>query len=114
MSEKEDDPVDLKLAALSSTIKRKLNDPDERDEILFEIEQVARKFFRAKKTREETVVPVPACEVVVRPPPPLQPQPQMQEQGGIIEMPVGAQYSPDNVQIEYVRDPTSGATYMKF
>ena len=56
MSEKEDDPVDLKLAALSSTIKRKLNDPDECDEILFEIEQVARKFFRAKKTREETVI----------------------------------------------------------
>ena len=100
MSEKDDDPVDLKLAALCTQIKRKLPDADERDDLIFELEQVARQFFRAKKTRaEETVVPVPACEVVViRPPPPLQappalrsmPQIQSDANGGIIEMPVGA------------------------
>ena len=116
MSERDDDPVDLKLAALGAQIKRKLSDADDRDDLIFELEQVARQYFRAKKLREETVT-VPARDVVSRPPPPLQPQPQpmaqaqAQSDGGLLDMGMLAQYNEDN--IEYMRDP-SGATFMKF
>ena len=46
---KEDHPVDLELAALCSKIKRKLPDPDDQDDLLDEIKDVARAFFQRKK-----------------------------------------------------------------
>ena len=42
---KEDHPVNLELAALCSKIKRKLPDPDDQDDLLDEIKDVARAFF---------------------------------------------------------------------
>ena len=58
---KEDHPVDLALAALCSKIKRKLPDPDDQDNLLDEIKDVARAFFQRKKraaNSNSTVQPV--------------------------------------------------------
>ena len=134
MAEKEDDPVDLELASLGARIKRKLQDSDERDELLDELNEVARSFFFRKKrkldrTEVATAVQVTGeltsnSQVISRPPPPLQMQPQIQQQ---IQPPMQGDAGNDmlfkvsglapmqqyNTNLQYVSDPTSGNTYMK-
>ena len=105
---KEDHPVDLELAALCSKIKRKLPDPDDQDDLLDEIKDVARAFFQRKKraaNSNSTVQPV--RQTPPPPPPPLQmfPQQQQQEQGS---GDMTSQYS----TVNYLTDGSSGATYM--
>ena len=81
---KEDHPVDLELAALCSKIKRKLPDPDDQDDLLDEIKDVARAFFQRKKCAANNISTVqPVRQIPSPPPPPLQmfPQQQQQEQG---------------------------------
>ena len=63
---KEDHPVDLELAALSSKIKHKLPDPDDQDDLLDEIKDLARSYFQRKHrnittppTTNGTVMPTP-------------------------------------------------------
>ena len=63
---KEDNPVDLELAALSSKIKCKLPDPDDQDDLLDEIKDLARSYFQRKRrnittppTTTSTVMPTP-------------------------------------------------------
>ena len=116
---KEDHPVDLQLAALSSKIKRKLPNPDDQDDLLDEINEVARSFFSRKRRAAElsTVSTVPqtrptttttmTSELPNIPPPPLQwngreqhPQQQQQQQHGGGDV------------LNYLTDATSGATYM--
>ena len=117
---KEDHPVDLQLAALSSKIKRKLPNPDDQDDLLDEINEVARSFFSRKRRAAElsTVSTVPQTRPTTTttmtsglpnlapPPPPLQwngreqhPQQQQHQHGG-------------GDVLNYLTDATSGATYM--
>ena len=103
-------------------MKRKLNE-DEIDELLDELNNVARQFFARKRRRME-IVPVTvedgastsvAQDLVSRPPPPLQRQPQIMVQEEVVEsgdilfemsgpMP---QYN-----LQYVSDPGNNKTYM--
>ena len=106
---KEDHPVDLELAALCSKIKRKLPDPDDQDDLLDEIKDVARAFFQRKKlaaNSNSTVQPV--RQTPPPPPPPLQmfPQQQQQQEQGSGDM--TSQYN----TVNYLTDGSSGATYM--
>ena len=104
---KEDHPVDLELAALCSKIKRKLPDPDDQDDLLDEIKDVARAFFQRKKraaNSNSTVQPV--RQTPPPPPPPLQMFPQQQQGQGSGDM--TSQYS----TVNYLTDGSSGATYM--
>ena len=110
LANKEDHPVDLELAALSSKIKRKLPDPDDQDDLLDKIKDVARAFFQRKRSKNSTVpstattTTAAACTVtqqVAPPPPPLQMYPQEN---------IAQQYNNNNVS--YLTDGTSGATYM--
>ena len=104
---KEDHPVALELAALCSKIKRKLPDPDDQDDLLDEIKDVARTFFQRKKraaNSNSTVQPV--RQKPPPPPPPLQMFPQQQQEQGSGDM--TSQYS----TINYLTDGSSGATYM--
>ena len=119
---KEDHPVDLELAALSSKIKRKLTNPDDQDDLLDEIKDVARSFFGRKRRAAElsTISTVPQTRPTTTttmtsdlpniPPPPLQwngreqhPQQQQQQQQH--------QHGGGDV-FNYLTDTTSGATYM--
>ena len=115
---KEDHPVEL--AALSSKIKCKLPNPDDQDDLLDEIKDVAQSFFGRKRRAAElsTISTVPqtrptttttmTSEMSNIPPPPLQwngreqhPQQQQQQHqdgGGDV--------------LNYLTDATSGATYM--
>ena len=102
---KEDHPVDLELAALCSKIKRKLLDPDDQDDLLDEIKDVARAFFQRKKCAADNISTVPPVRQTPPLPPPLQMYPQQQEQGS---RDMTTQYS----TVNYVRDGSSGATYM--
>ena len=102
---KEDHPVDLELAALCSKIKRKLPDPDDQDDLLDEIKDVARAFFQRKKRAADNISTVQPVRQTPPPPPPLQMYPQQQEQGS---GDMTTQYS----TVNYVRDGSSGATYM--
>ena len=105
---KEDHPVDLELAALCSKIKRKLPDPDDQDDLLDEIKDVAPAFFQRKKHAANNISTVqPVRQTPPPPPPPLQMFPQQQQQ----EQESGdmtSQYSTMN----YLTDGSSGATYM--
>ena len=63
---KEDNPVDLELAALSSKIKCKLPDQDDQDDLLDEIKDLARSYSQRKHrnittppTTTSTVMPTP-------------------------------------------------------
>ena len=106
---KEDHPVDLELAALCSKIKRKLPDPDDQDDLLDEIKDVARAFFQRKKHAANNISTVqPVRQTLPPPPPPLQmfqQQQQQQEQGS---RDMTSQYS----TVNYLKDASSGATYM--
>ena len=74
---KEDHPVDLELAALCSKIKRKLPDPDDQDDLLDEIKDVARAFFQRKKCAANNISTVQPVRQTPPPPlPPLQMFPQ--------------------------------------
>ena len=132
LAEKEDDQVDLELAAIGARIKRKLNN-DEIDDILDEIKEVTKAFFDRKRRWQEIVAVsvqqvapcVPPNAVMAVPPPPLVRQPQKQhiqqddEQGGggggpdvlfdITGMPPMQGY--DN--LEFITDPANQNTYMK-
>ena len=106
---KEDHPVDLELAALCSKIKRKLPDPDDQDDLLDEIKDVARAFFQRKKHAANNISTVQPVRQTPPPPlPPLQmfPQQQQQQEQGSGDM--TSQYS----TINYLTDGSSGATYM--
>ena len=134
LAEKEDNQVDLELAAIGTRIKRKLNS-DEIDDILNEIKEVTKAFFDRKRRRQEIVAVsvqqaapcVPPNAVIAVPPPPLVRQPQKQvqqvqqhdEQSGggggpdvlfdITGMPPMQRY--DN--LEFVMDIANQNTYMK-
>ena len=104
---KEDHPVDLELAALCSKIKRKLPDPDDQDDLLDEIKDVARAFFQGKKCAANNISTVqPVRQTPPPPPPPLQMFPQQQQEQGSGDM--ISQYS----TVNYLTDGSSGATYM--
>ena len=105
---KEDHPVDLELAALCSKIKRKLPDPDDQDDLLDEIKDVARAFFQRKKRAANNISTVQPVRQTPPPPPPLQmfPQQQQQQEQGSRDM--ISQYS----TVNYLTDDSSGATYM--
>ena len=108
---KEDHPVDLELAALCSQIKRKLPDPDDQDDLLDEIKDVARAFFQRKKHASNNVSTVqPVRQTPSPPPPPLQifPQQQQQQQQEQGSGDMTSQYS----TVNYLTDGTTGATYM--
>ena len=79
-TKKEDHPVDLELAALSSKIKRKLPDPDDQDNLLDEIKDLAQSYFQRKHrnittppTTTSTVIPTPggATAAIVTQMPPI-------------------------------------------
>ena len=116
---KEDHPVDLELAALSSKIKCKLTDPDNQDDVLDEIKDLARSYFQRKcrnttppTTTTSTVMPMP-CTLAQMPLPPLQRftgQVQQQDSGGDVLI----QQNEYNPTVEYVRDAATGATFMAF
>ena len=106
---KEDHPVDLESAALCSKIKRKLPDPDDQDDLLDEIKDVARAFFqRKKRTANNISIVQPVRQTPPPPPPPLQvfPEQQQQQEQGSGDM--TSQYS----TVNYLTDGSSGATYM--
>ena len=72
---KEDHPVDLELAVLSSKIKRKLPDPDDQDDLLDKIKDLARSYFQRKcrnittpPTTTSTVMPTTAIMTQMPPP----------------------------------------------
>ena len=87
LAEKEDDQVDLELAAIGARIKRKLNS-NEIDDILDEIKEVMKAFFDRKRRQQEIAAVsvqqaapcVPPNAVITVPPPPLVRQPQKQVQ----------------------------------
>ena len=115
---KEDHPVDLELTALSSKIKRKLPDPDDQDDLLDEITDLARSYFQRKRrnittppTTTSTVMPTTAI-MTQMPPPPLQRLGQMQQQEGGGDVLI--QQNEYNPSVEYVRDAATGATFMAF
>ena len=104
---KEDHPVDLELAALCSKIKRKLPDPDDQNDLLDEIKDVARAFFqRRKRAANSNSTVQPVRQTPPPPPPPLQMFPQQQQEQGSRDM--TSQYS----TINYLTDGSSRATYM--
>ena len=114
LAEKDDDPVDLELASLGSKIKRRLHDIEERDELLDELNEVARNFFLRKRTKRATASA--DVSVPTRPPPPLQMQPPqvpLAEDGMLLEVSELPPLRPYNAAVEYVQDPISKATYMK-
>ena len=126
MAEREENQVDLELAAIGARIKRKLS-PNEIDDLLDEIKDLTRSFINRKQRREEiaavsvqlTTSTAPTA-VTVAPPPPLQRQPIIQTQNQAKEladqsilfdmtgMPPMEQYN-----MQYVTDPGSQTTYMK-
>ena len=121
---KEDHPVDLELAALSSRIKRKLPNSDDQDDILDEIKDLARSFFNRKRRASEmsvSTVPTPTTSTVPAPPlipqvppPPLQRFPAgeqciQQQQHGAGDVLIQNEFNP---AVNYVTDHASGATYM--
>ena len=86
MAEKEEDQVDLELAAIRARIKRKLS-PDEIDNLLDEFKDLARAVINRKRRKQEiaavSVQPTTSTAptaVTVAPPPPLQRQPMVQTQ----------------------------------
>ena len=126
MAEREEDQVDLELAAIGARIKRKLS-PDEIDDLLDEIKDLTRAFINRKQRREEIVAvsvqpttSTAPTAVTVAPPPPLQRQPIIQTQNQAKElgdqsilfdmtgMPPMEQYD-----MQYVTDPGNQTTYMK-
>ena len=118
---KEDNPVDLELAALSSKIKRKLPDPDDQDDLLDEIKDLARSYFQRKcrnvttppTTTTSTVMPTPGgatAAIMTQMPPPLQRLGQIQQQEGGGDVII--QQNEYNPTVEYVPDAATGATFM--
>ena len=126
LANKEEDQVDLELAAIGSKMKRKLTE-DEIDELLDEINTVTRAFFARKRRRTEVAsvsvqdsasTSTAARNVVSIPPPPLQRQPQIVQQEEVVESGdmlfdmSGMQPMPQ-YNVQYVSDPNSNNTYMK-
>ena len=116
---KEDHPVDLELAALSSKIKRKLPDPDNQDDLLDEIKDLAQSYFQKKRrnittpTTTSTVMPTPGgatAAIMTQMPPPLQRLGQIQQQEGGGDVLI--QQNEYNPTVEYVRDAATGAIFM--
>ena len=126
MAEREEDQVDLELAAIGARIKCKLS-PDEIDDLLDEIKDLTRSLINRKRRREEiaavSVQPTMSTAptgVTLAPPPLLQRQPMIQTQNQAKElgdqsilsdmtgMPPMQQYD-----MQYVTDPGSQTTYMK-
>ena len=108
----------MELAALSSKIKQKLPDPDDQDDLLDEIEDLARSYFQRKcrnittpPTTTSTVMPTTVITTQM-PPPPLQRLGQMQQQEGGGDVLI--QQNEYNPSVEYVRDAATGATFMAF
>ena len=139
LAKKEDDQVDLELAAIGARIKRKLNN-NKINDILDEIRAVTKSFFDRKRWCQEIAavsVQQPACvppNAVVAVPPPLlmrQPQNQVQQGQQIQQVQQDDQHSAggggpkvlfdingmapmqgyDNLQL--VTDPENNSTYMK-
>ena len=121
MAEREEDQVDLELAAIGARIKRKLS-PDEIDDLLDKIKDLTRSFINRKRRREEiaavSVQPTTSTAptaVTVAPPPPLQRQLIIQTQNQAIVL--GDQSILFNItgmyDMQYVTDPGSQTTYMK-
>ena len=126
IAEREEDQVDLELAAIGARIKCKLS-PDEIDDLLDEIKDLTRSFINRKRRREEiaavsvqpTTSTAPSA-VTMAPPPPLQRQPLIQTQNQAKElgdqsilfnmtgMPPMEQYD-----MQYITDPGTQTTYMK-
>ena len=126
LANKEEDQVDLELAAIGSKMKRKLTE-DEIDELLDEINTVTRAFFARKRRRTEVAsvsvqdsasTSTAARNVVSIPPPPLQRQPQIVQEEEVVESGdilfdmSGMQPMPQ-YNVQYVSDPNSNNTYMK-
>ena len=126
LANKEEDQVDLELAAIGSKMKRKLTE-DEIDELLDEINTVTRAFFARKQRRTEVAsvsvqdsasTSTAARNVVSIPPPPLQRQPQIVQEEEVVESGdilfdmSGMQPMPQ-YNVQYVSDPNSNNTYMK-
>ena len=126
MAEREEDQVDLELAAIGARIKCKLS-PDEIDDLLDKIKDLTRSFINRKCRREEIVAvsvqpttSTAPTAVTVAPPPQLQRQPMIQTQNQAKElgdqsilfdmtgMPPMEQYD-----MQYITDPGSQTTYMK-
>ena len=126
MPEKEEDQIDLELAAIGARIKCKLS-PDEINDLLDEIKDLTRAFINRKRRREEiaavSVQPTTSTAptaVTVAPPPPLQRQPIIQTQSQAKELgdqsilfnmtgiPPMEQYD-----MQYVSDPGSQTIYIK-
>ena len=110
--------MDLELAALSSKLKCKLPDPDDQDDLLDEIKDLARSYFQ-RKHRNITTLPkttstvMPTTAIMTQmPPPPLQRLGQMQQQEGGCDVLI--QQNEYNPSVEYVRDAATGATFMAF
>ena len=122
LAKKEEDQVDLELAAIGAKIKRKLNE-EETDEILDEINNVVRQYFARKRRKmdialvtvqdsESTAAPQ---DLVTKPPPPLQRQPQIGVQEQIVEEGdiLFEMSGPlPNYNLQYVSDPSNNKTYM--
>ena len=127
MAEREEDQVDLELAAIGARMKHKLS-PDEIDDLLDEIKDLTRSFINRKRRREEivavsvqpTISTAPTAVTVAPSPPLLQRQSMIQTQNQAKElgdqsilfdmtgMPPMEQYD-----MQYVTDPGSQTTYMK-
>ena len=127
MAEREEDQVDLELATIGTRIKRKLS-PDEIDDLLDEIKDLTRSFITRKRRREEIVAvsvqpttSTAPTAVTVAPPPPLQRQPIIQIQNQAKELgdqsilfDMTGMPPMEHYNMQYVTDPGSQTTYMKF
>ena len=138
LAHKEEDQVDLELAAIGAKMKRKLNE-EEIYELLDELNNVARQFFARKRRRTEiasvsvedrpstsaarNVVSMPPPQlqrqpqIEVQQPPPLQRQPQIEVQQEIVEsgdILFGVSGPMPGYNLQYVSDPMNNNTYMQW
>ena len=126
MAEREEDQVDLELAAIGARIKHKLS-PDEINDLLDKIKDLTRSFITRKRRREEiaavSVQPTTSTAptaVTVAPPPPLQRQPIIQTQNQAKELgdqsilfDMTGMPPMEHYDMQYLTDPWSQTTYMK-
>ena len=122
MATKEEDQVDLELAAIGTKIKHRLNE-DETDELLDAINNVVRQYFARKRRRmeiasvtvQDSASTAAPWDLVTRPPPPLQRQPQIGVQEDVVESGdfLFEMSGPlPNYNLQYVSDPSNNKTYM--
>ena len=123
LATKEEDQVDLELAAIGAKIKHRLNE-EVTDEVLDEINNVVRQYFARKRrkteiasvTLQDSASTAAPQDLVTRPPPPLQRQPQIGVQEEIVESGDVLFEMSGPVQgynMQYVSDPTNNKTYMQ-